>query len=99
MRIPQKILKILEKNNKVKNFIGDNEDVEILLKELDIDELNRQFNEYPNFFDHIKKEDKLEIFSLTLVKKDTSENNYIKLKKIKLYIDILNEKIIKILQN
>ena len=39
------------------------------------------------------------IVVLTLVKRDNDEKNYIQLKKIKLYIDESNKKIIKILEN
>jgi len=44
-------------------------------------------------------QNKFPISCITFVRNDKGKDNYIKLKKIKIYIDNLNNKIIKILQN
>ena len=109
--ISQKILNLLKNNNQIKEFFSDNKDIEILFKKLNQSEIKRLSIEYPNLLDlknqyeeikkqTIKTKDKESpILCLTLIKCDNSIKNYMKLKKIKLYIDEMDEKIIKILQN
>jgi hypothetical protein len=107
----QKVLTILKKNPQFKEFLNQIENFEIFYKNLSIDEIKRLKLEFPDllkseiqeqmFNGH--KSNNLEIqrsiYCLTLVRKDKNENNYIKLKKIKFYIDVFNQKIIKIFQN
>ena len=101
MKISQDIITLIKYDDKVKDFLSKNVDVDVFIKKLTSDELERINKEYPkllNLFD----EDHLNnpsIVVLTLVKRDNDEKNYIQLKKIKLYIDESNKKIIKILEN
>lgn len=102
----EKILQLPNINSQLKDFLEAVEDFEISIKKLDLKEIERFLLEYPNLFDlknkTIKKltdEDKNipSILCLTLVKKDPG--NYVKLRKLKMYIDESNGEIIKILQN
>ena len=109
--IPQNIFNILKKNSQVFEFLNGNVRFEVLFKKLDYDELERLFNEYPYLLQQEsntlktnlsqrKKEIKTQsILSITLVRRDMESSNYTKLRKIKLYFDELNGKILKILQN
>ena len=109
--IPQNIFKILKDNSNLNNFLNDIEDFEIHFKKLNNNEINRLSLEYSAIFGpkfNISREDipqKINlgdfqsILTLTLIKKDLTDNNYKKIKKIKFYLDDLNENIIKILEN
>ena len=107
----QKVLNIIEKNPQFKEFINHIEDFEIFYKNLSVDEIRRLKLEFPDLLKSENQEqiiseqtsNNLEsvksIYSLTLIKKDKDKKNFSGLNKIKLYIDLFNEKIIKILQN
>ncbi|MFX1256867.1 MAG: hypothetical protein ACFFAN_03330 [Promethearchaeota archaeon] len=104
--IPQNIFKTLKKNHQFKEFIKNIEDFEILIKKLNLNEIQRLSLEYPDLLklkiddQAIKAQKKFpSIFCITLIKKNFNVNNYMKINKIKVYLDELNEKIIKILHN
>ena len=102
--IPEKTLRLLEEHPDVTEFVKDTDDYDILVKELKTDELIRLNKEFPKLFRFSesflqKKENIPKIIGITLVKRDADKNNYIQLKKIKLYFDETNEKIIKTLKN
>ena len=109
--ITQNILNSLKENSKIEQFLNDFEDYEILYKKLNEDEIKRLSLGYHNFLEleninHIIKKQKSKtkesypsILCLTLIKSDINVDNYVKLKKIKIYIDELTNKIYKILQN
>jgi len=102
--ISDKILTLLKQEAVIKNFLGNVEVYEILVKEIGSDEIVRIITEFPNLFgfkeSFIQKKDALpSILCITIVKRDDDEDNHIKLKKIKLYIDVINDETIKILQN
>ncbi|MFX1445296.1 MAG: hypothetical protein ACFFHV_17920 [Promethearchaeota archaeon] len=98
----------MNKNFQIKRFLKETEGCDVLIKKLNQEEVRRINSEYPYFlkkenFGIIKQGNKLksrEIIScLTLIKKDMSDKNYVKLNKIKLYINELDGKIIKTLQS
>lgn len=108
--IPVRILNKLKEKNEVYNFIENTDDFEVLVKRLNLGEIKRIASEYPELLkiplnqitnnDTISKTyDIKKIISFTLVKNDLDNKNIVKLKKIKFYIDELNDNIIKILQN
>lgn len=101
---------LLENNRRVKEFLNNAEQFDILIKKLDTDEFERENSEYPEFLimeksvqdkeDHhsgFKKNLNL-IVAITIIKRDLDVKNYLKSKKMKLLIDHGNQKIIKILQ-
>ena len=109
--IPQNLFNILKNNTQVLNFLNNTVDFEVFFKRLNHDEIKRLSTEYPNLFkqeinDHQKinnKQIKIEgaiqsIVFIILVRRDLDSKNYTKLKKIKMYINESNGKIIKILQ-
>ena len=107
----QNFIQILKLNSKLKNFIDNAKDFEFLTKKLNLNEINRLLFEYPDMLKlkidrqmkgeklNEKDEDFPSLLSITIVKNDLRVKNYTKLKKIKIYIDESNERIIKILQN
>jgi len=108
--IPVRILNKLKEKNEVYNFIENTDDFEVLVKRLNLGEIKRIASEYSELLkiplnqitnnDTISKTyDIKKIISFTLVKNDLDNKNIVKLKKIKFYIDELNDNIIKILQN
>ena len=107
----KEILVLLDKESDIKQFMMSLDDFDGLIKSLDWKEIKRLNLEYPNFLNkqilnqiQLKEEsknfenDEL-IICITLVKHDFNHTNYIKLKKIKIYIDAVSDKIIKVLQN
>ena len=109
--ISQEVLKSLKNNIEFLEFCSDITNVEVLSKNLNLEQLKRLSIEYPNFLTMEKIEDsnlnqKIEtnrkmpsILCLTLINNDKNTENYSKLKKIKFYINDSNGKIIKFLQN
>jgi hypothetical protein len=111
LKINKNLLKILESKAKIKKFLEDTGDIEFSLKRLSVEDLTRISVEYPSLLDlntvnslkekRKKKteEEEISIICLTIIKRDKSSNNYMKLKKIKIYLDEKDEKILKVLQN
>jgi hypothetical protein len=109
--IHQKIFNIIKESDQIKDFFIDANDVDVLIKKITINELKALYIEYPNLLKIVNnnkikikyRSDNNEIspliLCLTFIKRDFNMKNYIKLKKIKLYIDEMNEKIVKILKN
>ncbi len=109
--ISQDILKSLKKNNEFLEFCNDISNIRVLSKRLYPEQLKRLSIEYPGFLtiekneflnlnQKIENDKKMPSFlCLTLIKNDIKIDNYIKLKKIKIYVNEINEEIIKILQN
>ncbi len=102
--IPEEFIDIVAQNSRVQAFLQNSERVEVLVKEITFQELERLKKEYPKFFnwnlEEIKPNDKgIILYSITLLKRDRSPNNYTKTKKIKLYIEKSTKKILKILSN
>ncbi len=102
--LSQKLIEILKDNDQIRRFLKDIKNFDILIRELNQDEINRLTKEYSTLFiEDIKikkkKGSKKNIRSITIVRRDNNMDNYIKIKKIKLYLDEETEKIIKILQN
>ena len=104
--ISSKIFNILRKQTQIRDFFKDSENIEILIKRLNIEDINRLNIEYPNFLylnrDDIKSKKKeaiTPILSFTFLKHDLEPTNYNKLKKIKIYIDNFNYTKIRIMQN
>ncbi len=109
--ISTKLLKLLKESNILIEYFSSYRDVDIMIKKLDKYDIKRLYKEYSTLFEsdlnHIlngKREHKsatldFSIISLTIIKHDFSDNNYLKLKKVRFYLDERNEKIIKILQN
>ena len=101
----EKILAILRKDSRINEFLDNIEDFEILYKKLNFNDIKRLSLEYPNFFNLnvVQKseisEGKISIGCLTLIKHKSYAQNFNKLKKIKIYVNEINEEIIKILQN
>jgi len=101
-----KIFNLLIKQKEIKDFLENEEKIEILVKKLNIEDIKRLNREYPPFLNfnqndiesYIKKAEH-PILSLTLLKHDYKSKNYNKLKKIKVYIDVINYIIIRIMQN
>lgn len=109
--ITKKILKLLMENGEIKEFLKDHENFQILFKKLNKSKIMRISYEYPNFLksesinqmnieqkSHSIKENP-SFLCFTLVKSDHNIKNYIKTKKLKIYIDELNNSIYKILKN
>lgn len=104
-------IQILKMNSKLKNFLENVKDFEVLTKKLNLNEIKRLLFEYPDMLNlkidrqmkgeklNEKDEDFPSLLCITIVKNDLRVKNYTKLKRIKLYIDESNENIIKILQN
>ena len=98
--VHDKLYLLLKENKDVKDFLSDGNDYEILKKKISDGELKRINNEYPNLFElDTTIGSSHSIICITLIRRDLDLNNHIQLKKIKLYIDETNEKILKILQN
>lgn len=105
------ILNIIKQSDELKVFLHHSKNVEIQFKNLNSEEIKRIFIEYPDLLKEtinrkVRRTEELEknagnkrICCFTFVKTDLNQDNYKKLKKIKLYIDLLNDNIIKILQN
>jgi len=108
---PQGLLNILKKNTQVLDFLNNTVDFEVFFKRLNHDEIERLSTEYPYLFKQeinnqktSNKQKKIEgdiqsFVFIILVRHDLDSKNYTKLKKIKLYINESNGKIMKILQN
>ena len=109
--INQNIIQILKKNSKLKDFLENAVDFEVLTKNLNLNEIKRLNLEYPDLLKlktdkqmkgillSEKDDDITSILCITIVKNDIHVKNYEKLKKIKVYFDESKENIIKILQN
>ena len=108
--IPVRVLNKLKEKNEIYNFIENTNDFEVLVKRLNLGEIKRIASEYPELLeiplnqitnnDTISKTyDIKKIICFTLVKNNLDNKNIVKLKKIKFYIDELNDNIIKILRN
>jgi len=109
--LSQKILRSLKKNNHIKDFFKNNLDFEVQLKRINKNELKRLDQEHPTLFDvnfetiknlYESNQDRKNngpLLSVTFIKNDFSISNYKNLKKIKVYIDEISGKIIKILRN
>ena len=96
--ISQKLINVIKENNEIKEFFSNTNEVDVLIKNLNINELERFYIEYPNFLE-MKKSSEIPstILCLTFIKRDLDVNSYTKVKKIKIYIDQMTDKIIKIL--
>jgi len=107
----KKIFATLNKESKFPEFHKTSDEFELLIKYLNQKEIERLLFEYPNFLNNeiikqinVKQESKSfenepSIISITLVKHENNTSNYTNLKKLKIYIDAVNDKIIKVLQN
>jgi len=93
-------------NKEIKDFLKNVETIEVLIKKLKIEDIKRLSREYPNFLDY--HQDKIEMniikelylfLSVTLLKYNTTSKYYFNLKKIRVYINLINDNIIKILHN
>jgi len=105
------ILNIIKQSDVLKEFMQYSKNLEIQFKNLNTEEIKRLLTEYPDLLKgsikkKVKRTEESEknagnkrISCLTIVKTDLDQDNYKNLKKIKLYIDVLNDDIIKILQN
>ena len=108
--IPQNLFNTLKKNTQVLDFLNNTVDFEAFFKRLNHDEIKRVSTEYPNLFEQEINDQKINnkqikiegaiqsIVFIILVRRDLDSKNYTKLKKIKMYINESNGKIIKILQ-
>lgn len=104
-------IQILKMNSKLKNFLENVKNFEVLTKKLNLNEIRRLLLEYPDMLklkiDRQMKGEKSNkndenfpsLLCITIVNNDLRLKNHTKLKKIKIYIDESNENIIKILQN
>ena len=109
--IHHNLYKILHNNTQISDFLTETESFEILVKRLNHDEIYKLNDEYPFFIkkntnnhkakkNQVTENESFQFLScITIVKHDINIKNYVKLKKIKIYIDELNERIIKILEN
>ena len=96
--IPQKIYDIIIKDKIIRGFVNNIEKFEILFKRLTHVDIERLAIEYPNLLNQNVYQNS-SIICLTLIKRDISKENYTRLKKIKIYIDEKNEKVLKIMQS
>ena len=97
--ISEKIINILKENSQFNDFIKDIENFEVLIKELNQDDIKRLSFEYPELLKQINIKVSESISSITFIKNSSEVKNHFKLKKFKFYIDELDGKILKILQN
>jgi len=107
----KEILTTFNKDSKLQEFHKTSDEFELLIKYLNYKEIERLLFEYPNFLNSkiikqikAKQESKSfenvpSIISITLVKHENNTSNYTKLKKLKVYLDMVSNKIIKVLQN
>jgi hypothetical protein len=92
---PSELLNILKNIPKISKFLEKNDNIEIILKRLTPKDIERLSLEYPNLL-----ESSIQLIScLTLVKNEVNEQGYKNVKKIKVYIDEINEIPVKILEN
>jgi len=104
-------LKVLKENQQVLELIKKKENFEVLIKKLSSNEIKDLKFFYPDFIENdfnserkvndnnLNQEIIQSIICFTFVKNEYNSKKYDKIKKIKIYIDELKEKIIKILQN
>ncbi len=94
------IMEILEENKKIKKYLKDVKDFDLVVKILTPKDLQILTTEYPDLinwdFEHQTKEG---IFCITIAKPDEKKLNYSNINKIKLYISKKNKRILKILEN
>ena len=94
--ISEKLINILKLNTQFNDFVDDIENLEVLIKKLNRDDIKRLTTEYPAL---LKQKDVESILCITFIKNNSEAKNYDKLKKFKVYFDNLNEKTIKILKS
>ena len=98
--IEQNKLELFKKHPLIENFLEGTAEFEISSKILNFKDIKRIYKEYPKFelslYVHSKE---IQIFTITIIKIDRNPENYQKFKKIKIYVNESNGKIIKILQN
>jgi len=97
--ISQNLTKILKDNPQFNDFMRDVEDFEVLVKELNQDDIKRLSNEYPALLGLKDVKIHESISCITFIKNSPEVKNYVKLRKLKVYFDNSNEKIIKILRS
>ena len=97
--ISQKILNILHKNSQFYDFMRNVEDFNVLVKQLNKNEIKRLTDEYPALLVQKELKNYESILCITLIKNNREVKNHFKLRKIKVYVDEIDEKIIKILKN
>ncbi len=93
--ISQDLLEVVKFNNDFKEFIGDNDNFEVFHKTLIQNEIDRLLVEYPGLF--TLKNGDFKISTLTLIKSDSENKNYIKSNKIKFYINEVTHEILKVM--
>jgi len=100
----QNFLKILKDSFQIKEFLKNSETHEILIKELSYNDNERILLEYLQLTKDLNlnkpnNKKSIPILCLTLVKQDFNKKNFSGLKKLKLYISEINQKILKVLEN
>ncbi len=110
MKISENLLKLLENNIEIKNFLKGQTNFEFNLRRLSREDFERILTFYPNLLNlHpsdiiiYESENQIDnpstsILCINIIKQDNSANNFMRLQKLKIYFNEKDEKILKILQ-
>jgi len=92
--ISRKIFDIIKNSKDLKKFLINCSKIEIYFKRIENKEIKRIEKEYEKLFFNLSKD----IVCITFIKNNLSKNNFQKNHKIKFYIDLIQNNIIKILK-